>query len=105
MFVLSKGKSTGKIVNSLSDNGVIISTTHYSVEEYSQGIHWATKRNVLRIGHAGTDPGVRTEMLTDLSKEVGVILFVNTDTGTSVGEQDFRPFFSISDELWKYAQT
>ncbi len=40
MFVLSKGKSTGKIVHSLSDNGVIISTTHYSVEECNQGMHY-----------------------------------------------------------------
>lgn len=40
MFVLSKGKSTGKIVNSLKDNGVIISTTHHSVEECSPGIHY-----------------------------------------------------------------
>ncbi len=40
MFVLGKGKSTGKIVNSLSDDGVIISTTHYSVEECNQGLHY-----------------------------------------------------------------
>ena len=40
MFVLGKGKSTGKIVNSLSDNGVIISTTHYPVEECNQGMHY-----------------------------------------------------------------
>lgn len=40
MFVLSKGKSTGKVVNSLDDNGVIISTTHYSVEECGQGLHY-----------------------------------------------------------------
>jgi AraC family transcriptional regulator len=40
MFVLGKGKSTGKIVNSLSDNGVIINTTHYSVEECNQGLHY-----------------------------------------------------------------
>ena len=39
MFVLSKGKSTATIVNSLSDNGVIISTTHYSVEKCSHGLH------------------------------------------------------------------
>ena len=39
MFVLGKGKSTGKIVNSVSDGGVIISTTHYSVEECNHGIH------------------------------------------------------------------
>jgi len=75
------------------------------LNEINSGIFWATKRNVIRIGHAGTDPGVRTEMLSDLSKEVGVILFVNTDITTSAGENDYKGFFSISDELWKYAQT
>lgn len=75
------------------------------LNEINSGIFWATKRDVLRIGHAGNDPGVRTEMLSDLSKEVGVILFVNTEITTSEGETNFRPFFSISDELWKYAQT
>lgn len=40
MFVLSKGKSTGNIVNSISDNDIIISTTHYSVEECNQGMHY-----------------------------------------------------------------
>ena len=75
------------------------------LNEINSGIFWATKRNVLRIGHAGNDPGVRTEMLSDLSKEVGVILFVNTEITSSGGEPDFKPFFSMSDELWKYAQT
>jgi CubicO group peptidase (beta-lactamase class C family) len=75
------------------------------LNEINSGIFWATKRNVLLIGHAGNDPGVRTEMLSDLSKDVGVILFVNTEITTSEGESNFRPFFSISDELWKYAQT
>jgi AraC family transcriptional regulator len=40
MFVLGRGKSTGEIVNSLSDDGVIISTTHYSAEECNQGLHY-----------------------------------------------------------------
>jgi AraC family transcriptional regulator len=40
MFVLRDGKSTGKIVNSLNDNGAIISTAHYSVEECSHGMHY-----------------------------------------------------------------
>src|SRR5688572_30293693 len=40
MFTLGKGESTGKIVNSLSSNGAIINTTHYSVEECSQGMHY-----------------------------------------------------------------
>lgn len=40
MFVLSSGKSTGEIVKSLSDNGVILSTAHYPVEECSLGMHY-----------------------------------------------------------------
>ena len=40
MFVLSKGKSTGKIVKSLNNGGVILSTAHYPVEECSQGMHY-----------------------------------------------------------------
>lgn len=40
MFALGKGESTGKIINSLSNNGVIISTTHYLVEECGQGMHY-----------------------------------------------------------------
>lgn len=40
MFVISEGKSTGNIVNSVSGNGIIISTTHYSVEECNHGAHY-----------------------------------------------------------------
>lgn len=40
MFALSKGKSTGKIVNSLNDGEVFISTAHYPVEECNQGLHY-----------------------------------------------------------------
>lgn len=40
MFVLGEGKSTGKIVNSRDNSGVIISTAHYPVEECSQGMHY-----------------------------------------------------------------
>lgn len=75
------------------------------LNEINSGIFWATKRNVMRIGHAGNDPGVQAEMLSDLSKEVGVILFMNTEIITNSGEKDFKVFFSISDEFWKYAQT
>jgi CubicO group peptidase (beta-lactamase class C family) len=76
-----------------------------NLDEINSGIFWATKRNVKRIGHAGTDPGVHAEMLSELSKEVGVIVFMNTQITTSPGERDFRTFFSISDEFWKYALT
>lgn len=69
------------------------------IEKLNSGIFWATKRNATRIGHAGSDPGVKTEMLCDLSKEVGVILFTNT----SLTEKNlFKYYFPIFDELYKY---
>lgn len=40
MLALTKGKSTGKIVNSIRNDGVIISTTHYPVEECEHGMHY-----------------------------------------------------------------
>lgn len=59
----------------------------------NSGIFWATKRNVTLIGHAGSDPGVRTEMFADLSKEIAVIVLVNT----------YASPVSIFNELWKHA--
>jgi CubicO group peptidase (beta-lactamase class C family) len=76
-----------------------------NLNEINSGIFWATKRNVTRIGHAGNDPGVQAEMLSDLSKEVGVIVFANTEVTTISGERDYKVFFSISDDLWKFAPT
>ena len=50
------------------------------LEELNQGIFWATKLNATRIGHNGSDPGVRTFMLSDLTKEIGVIIFLRKFT-------------------------
>lgn len=64
----------------------------------NSGIFWATKRNTAFIGHAGTDPGVKTEMLADTRKEVAVIQFTNT----SLPEDKIRYHFEIFDELYKH---
>ena len=70
-----------------------------NLSELNSGIFWATKLNVTKIGHSGTDLGVKTEMLSDLSKEVGVILFTNT----SLSEKNrFKYYFPIFHELYKY---
>jgi len=53
MFVLSKGKSTGKIVNSLNDNGVIISAAHYPVEECRQGSHYHENPHICFLFQGG----------------------------------------------------
>ncbi|HEX6100480.1 MAG TPA: serine hydrolase domain-containing protein [Thermoanaerobaculia bacterium] len=66
--------------------------------EHNSGIFWRTKFNVTRVGHGGSDPGVQTEMLATLSKDVGVILFSNT----SLSDDELRPFYSILNELFAY---
>ena len=71
-----------------------------SLQEINSGLFWATKLDVTRIGHNGSDPGVRTEMLSNLSKDVGVILFMNT----SLSGEEMRLSNDISRELWKYAE-
>ena len=64
----------------------------------NSGIFWATKMGGKRIGHNGSDPGVRTFMLSDLKMEVAVIMFVNT----SLSEQEDAKFFHIYNELYQY---
>jgi CubicO group peptidase (beta-lactamase class C family) len=64
----------------------------------NSGIFWATKMGATRIGHNGSDPGVRVFMLSDLHKEVAVILFFNT----SLGEKEENKFFEIYEDLYRY---
>jgi CubicO group peptidase (beta-lactamase class C family) len=64
----------------------------------NSGIFWATKMGATRIGHNGSDPGVRVFMLSDINKEVAVILFVNT----SLGEKEENKFFEIYEDLYRY---
>lgn len=62
----------------------------------NSGIFWATKMGATRIGHNGSDPGVRVFMLSDPAKEIGVVLFINT----SLREEDAP--FDIYGQLYKY---
>lgn len=68
-------------------------------DKLNSGIFWATKMGGTRIGHNGTDPGVRTFMLSDLSKEVGIVLFFNT----SLSDKEEHIYFDTYQELYKYA--
>lgn len=70
------------------------------LKEKNSGIFWQSKFNVTRMGHGGTDPGLKTEMLTGLSKEIGVILFTNT----SLDDQGMRAYSAIFEALWKQAE-
>ena len=71
-----------------------------NLQKLNSGLFWATKYGATRIGHNGSDPGVRTEMLANLTKDVGVIMFANT----SLPEQDDRRYAAIHQELWKRAE-
>lgn len=70
------------------------------LNKINQGIFWATKLGATRIGHNGSDPGVRTFMLSDLNKEFAVIVFFNT----SLDEKGEEKYFEIYEELHKYAK-
>ncbi|MCJ8154647.1 beta-lactamase family protein [Chryseobacterium sp. SSA4.19] len=67
-------------------------------DKLNSGLFWATKMSATRIGHNGSDPGVRTFMLSDLNKEVAVILFSNT----SLTESEEDKFFDIYNDLYKF---
>lgn len=66
-------------------------------DSVNSGIFWATKFDATKIGHNGSDPGIRTIMLADPSKEIGVILFTNTSM------PDEGSYFDIFDALWAKA--
>ena len=72
-----------------------------NIEELNSGLFWATKNNITLIGHGGTDQGVKTVMLSNLSKEIGIIVFTNT----CLNEEGTIIFGDIFKELFKYAQT
>lgn len=68
--------------------------------EKNSGIFWSTKYDVTRIGHGGSDPGVQTEMLSDLNKRVAVIFFCNT---SAIGEGG-KAAGALFEAVWKHAQ-
>lgn len=69
-----------------------------NITKTNQGIFWATKLGATRIGHNGSDPGVRSFMLLDLEKEVAVILFFNT----SLSEDEEGKFFDFYEEFYAF---
>lgn len=71
-----------------------------NINKLNQGIFWSTKLGTTRIGHNGADPGVRTFMLSDLNKEVAVIVFFNT----TLNEEGEGIFFDIYEELYKFGK-
>jgi CubicO group peptidase (beta-lactamase class C family) len=71
-----------------------------ALEKNNSGLFWATRDSLTRIGHNGSDPGVRTHMLSNLSKDVAVIQFANT----SLSGEEMSHFGAIFSEVWKHAE-
>lgn len=69
-------------------------------EQKNSGIFWATKYNGSRMGHGGADPGVQADMLSDRTREVGVVLIANT----SGSERVARAYNAVFDALWMYGE-
>lgn len=71
-----------------------------NLAEKNEGIFWRTKNDVTLLGHGGRDRGVKTLMLTDMNKKVGVILFTNTEDDNNKRTDAYYLLFDI---LLKYA--
>lgn len=73
---------------------------NFPADAGNSGLFWRTKFNGTRVGHGGSDPGIHTEMLCDLSHDVGVVMLINT----SLGGEEQVAISNIFDALWKYAE-
>jgi CubicO group peptidase (beta-lactamase class C family) len=72
---------------------------NFPAKSGNSGLFWRTKFGGTRVGHGGNDPGIQTEMLADLSGEIGVVMFVNT----SLSGDEQRATAAIFDALWNQA--
>lgn len=62
-------------------------------------IFWDNADNGEKVGHSGGDPGIGTEMYYYPLKNVGVILFVNTD----VNQSNHQSYSDLYMQLYNYA--
>lgn len=70
------------------------------LNEINSGLFWESKFNVTRMGHNGSDPGVRTWMMSSLDRDFGVILFANTSLSGPQAKHHDQIFLA----LWKKAE-
>lgn len=67
----------------------------------NSGLFWSTKLGATLVGHGGSDPGLKTEMLFDPAEGVGIVLFTNT----SVCGDGMKPFVDLLGDLRSYARS
>jgi hypothetical protein len=61
--------------------------------------HHMAEANIV-VGHGGNDPGLQTDMRANLSRDVGMISFMDT----SVTGDDSRAARAIFDAVWAHAE-
>lgn len=69
------------------------------VTEKNSGLFWQTMFNTRYVGHGGSDPGVKTEMLATRDHRLGVILFTNTS-----GEDTVKAHNEILQAVFAHAE-
>ncbi|AKC81513.1 beta-lactamase [Xanthomonas arboricola] len=52
--------------------------SNVNVAEKNSGLFWQTKFNTKYVGHGGSDPGLKTEMLATPDLRTGIVFFTNT---------------------------
>ncbi len=52
--------------------------SNVNVAEKNSGLFWQTKYSTRYVGHGGSDPGLKTEMLATPDLRAGIVLFANT---------------------------
>lgn len=67
--------------------------------EKNSGLFWQTKFNTRYVGHGGSDPGLKTEMLATPDRRTGIILFTNT-----AGEDTDKAYVAILKALFAQAE-
>jgi CubicO group peptidase (beta-lactamase class C family) len=69
------------------------------IAEKNSGLFWQTKYNTRYVGHGGSDPGMKTEMLATPDLRTGVIFFTNTS-----GEGTEKAYDGILKALFAHAE-
>jgi CubicO group peptidase (beta-lactamase class C family) len=52
--------------------------SNVDIAEKNSGLFWQTKFNTKYVGHGGSDPGLKTEMLATPDLRTGIVFFTNT---------------------------
>jgi CubicO group peptidase (beta-lactamase class C family) len=69
------------------------------IAEKNSGLFWQTKFNTKYVGHGGSDPGLKTEMLATPDLRTGIVFFTNT-----AGPDTEKAYVAILKLLFAQAQ-